>query len=54
VVVVVVVVVVYNDLCAFLSLQCNRHYHSCQALYELAEYNDDYGGIKLRFLLRFS
>jgi len=29
-----------------LSLQCDRHYYSCQALYELVEYNDDdYDGI---------
>lgn len=29
-----------------MSPQCNWHYYSCQALYELVEYNDDdYDGI---------
>ena len=46
VVVVVVVVVVCNVFCVFFSPQCNRHCYSCQALYELVEYNyDDYDGI---------
>jgi hypothetical protein len=44
--VMVIVVVVCSVLCAFLNLQCNRHYYSCQALYEPVEFNDDdYDGI---------